>query len=369
MKIAMMSPWNVACGVSVHAELVGREWVRAGHELKVFAPVETEKIYHTRDEPFVTRCYSMRRSPKLRVEDLWLDPKPFLESDYEVFVVQNLELMPIYELKKIFPQIRRRAKTVLVIHEGNKNCFTKPYLDFEWDAIVCFDERYKREFAQIFPADKLHIIPYPAHPLALGDKVAAREKLGLSRDEKIIFSYGIWFHNRLHPLPVIEKLSKSFPLKYLAVIHEIPVREPIEEAKAKYKFLEIREKALTLEELYTYLHASDVHLLWKFSEDPNLLVCSSVYLTLGSGCPIVINDSGYARDLGEEVFKFKGLDELEEVLIRVLSGARPKPAAIEKFLAERGAPVVAASFLKLFSSLKRPDQNQTWRGLKRIRPS
>jgi hypothetical protein len=351
MKIAMMAPWNVACGVSIHAELVGREWVKAGYELKVLAPVETEKIYIDSDEPFVVRCYSMRRSPKLTLKDLWLDPEPFLRFDYEFFVVQNLELMPIYELIKIWPQIRKKAKTILVVHEGNRSCFKEEHLSLEFDAIICFDERYRKEFSQIFTPWKIHLIPYPAHPKMLGDKAKAREELGISWEQKVVFSYGIWFQNRLAPLSVMEKLSQVYPLKYLAVIHEIPYREPIEEAKKRYSFLEVREEALSLKKLYTYLHASDVHLLWKFSEDPNLLVSSSVYLTLGSGCPIVINDSGYARDLGEEVFKFKSLDDLERVLAQVLSGKRPSPKSVETFLTQRGVDKVALSFIELFSSL------------------
>jgi hypothetical protein len=40
MKIAMMSAWNVACGVAMHAEPMGREWVKTGHELKLLAPIE-----------------------------------------------------------------------------------------------------------------------------------------------------------------------------------------------------------------------------------------------------------------------------------------------------------------------------------------
>lgn len=28
MKIAMMTPWNVACRVSIHAELLGEQWVK-----------------------------------------------------------------------------------------------------------------------------------------------------------------------------------------------------------------------------------------------------------------------------------------------------------------------------------------------------
>ncbi len=353
MKIAMMTPWNVACGVSTHAEPIGREWVKAGHELKVFAPQEEDKLPTARDEPFVSRCYSMRRSPKLTVKDLWLDPKPFLEFDYDFFVVQNLELLPIYEIIKIFPQLKKKAKTILVIHEGNKSCFNEQHLAFDWDAIVCFDERYEKEFSQVFPPEKFHIIPYPAHPIRTGDKSKARKELGLDEDQKIIFSYGIWFQNRLPVLRALEELSKEIPFKYLAVIHETSPEglQAISEAKSRYSFLQVREEALPLEKLYTYLHASDVHLLWKFSEAPNLLVSSSAYLTLGSGCPIVINDSGYARDLGEEVFKFKDLDDLHEVLARILDGEKPCSKAVEDFMSRNEASKVAFSFVQLFSGL------------------
>ena len=353
MKIAMMAPWNVACGVSIHAELVSREWVKAGHELKVFAPREEGKLPTARDEPFVSRCYSMRRSPKLTVKDLWLDPKPFLEFDCDFFVVQNLELLPIYELIKISSQIKGKAKAILVIHEGNRSCFSEQHLAFDWDAIICFDERYKKEFSQVFPAEKIYIIPYPAHPMMLGDKVAAREKLNIPQDQKVVFSYGIWFQNRLPVLTALQELSKEIPFKYLAVIHETPPEglQAISEAKSRYSFLEVREEALPLEKLYTYLHASDVHLLWKFSEDPHLLVCYSAYLTLGSGCPIVINASGYARDLGEEVFKFKDLDDLQKILAHILDGEKPCLKAVEDFMSRNEASKVATQFIELFSGL------------------
>jgi len=353
MKIAMMTPWNVACGVSIHAELVGREWVKAGHELKVFAPQEEDKLPTARDEPFVSRCYSMLRSPKLTLKDLWLDPKPFLEFDYDFFVVQNLELLPIYELIKMFPEIKRKAKTILVIHEGNKSCFSEQHLAFDWHAIVCFDKRYEKEFSKVFSAEKFHIIPYPAHPMMLGDKRAARQELKISQDQKAIFSYGIWFQNRLPVLPALQELSKEIPFKYLTIIHEVPPEglKAISEAKSRYSFFEVREEALPLEKLYTYLHASDAHLLWKFSEGPNLLVCSSAYLTLGSGCPIVINASGYARDLGEEVFKFNDLDDLQKILARILDGEKPHPKAVDDFMSRNEASKVASSFIELFSCL------------------
>lgn len=82
MKIAMMSAWNATSGVYIHAELVGEEWVKAGHELKVFAPQEEDKLPTARDEPFVSRCYSRGKDLQGGLKGLWLDSEPLLKSDY-----------------------------------------------------------------------------------------------------------------------------------------------------------------------------------------------------------------------------------------------------------------------------------------------
>ncbi len=38
MNIAILSRGNSACGVSLHSELIGREFVKNGNKLTVFAP-------------------------------------------------------------------------------------------------------------------------------------------------------------------------------------------------------------------------------------------------------------------------------------------------------------------------------------------
>jgi len=196
MNIAMMSPWNVACGVAIHAEPVGREWVKMGHELKLLAPIEKETQPVTaKDEPYVTRCYTMDREfIKGILKPLSLAPKPFLESDYEFFVVQNLELMPMKELLKIWPEVKAKAKAILVIHEG----YLPPYPEFyqfDFDAVVCFDQRCQRELIRKFPADRIHIIPYPCYPLKLGNKRQTGEKLGLPQDKKSSLAMALSFIN------------------------------------------------------------------------------------------------------------------------------------------------------------------------------
>ena len=344
----MMTPWNVACGVSIHAELIGREWVKAGHELKVFAPQEEDKLPTARDEPFVSRCYSRGKDFQGGLKGLWLDSEPLLTSDYQFFVAQNLELLPVRRLAKIFPQITSMAITILVIHEGNKSCLaSSEYQAFNWDAVVCFDERYRTEFSKVFCAETIRVIPYPAHPKLLGDKEESRKKLGLPLDRGIILTYGISMQQHLPVFPAIAQLNKAFPLKYLLLAHETPA-QILNQVKADYDFVEVREGAHSIEELYSYLHASDVLLLHK--QSVGLVVSSSVYLCLGSGCPIVIFEGRYTEDLGEEVFKYSDLDELQELLILVFDGESPSQEAIDKFLTEKAASKVASSFIQLFSS-------------------
>jgi len=109
MKIAMMSRWNIPCGVSLHAELIGRAWVEMGNDLQVLAPVELEGYQCDADELYVKRCYTLRNKP-----GYFFDPKPFLEQDCDVFVVQNLEILPMEDLIEIYPLIREKAKTCLL---------------------------------------------------------------------------------------------------------------------------------------------------------------------------------------------------------------------------------------------------------------
>lgn len=110
IKIGMMSPWNTNCGVSIHAELVGREWIKMGHDLTVFAPDESywgKPLTHP-DEPFVKRCYVLNRGfigvPDERLEKFF-KKNEILKFEGNAFVVQNLELMPIFGLRDIWDKI------------------------------------------------------------------------------------------------------------------------------------------------------------------------------------------------------------------------------------------------------------------------
>jgi hypothetical protein len=308
MKIGMMSRWNAACGVSVHAELIGRAWVEIGDKVTIFAPIEhSSTIATNKDEPYVIRCY--RLNSYYSKKSWWdtssyFDPKPFLENDYDLFVAQNLEILPMGPLLEIYPKIKKKAKTVLVVHEG-KLPRNPDFYKFDWDRIVCFDERYKRFLVGAFPEDKIKIIPYPCYPLKHGDKVKARKRLGLPLDKKVILNYGIGVYRHLHLLPKIERLNEKYPLIFLVITGHPDWFDLWDAVRGRYKFVKLIRASLPNEELYSYLHASDALLVHKDSSEA-VVVASTVYLCLGSGCPILTHATNFVETLDKEVVKYSG---------------------------------------------------------------
>lgn len=345
MKITMMSRWNIPCGVSTHAELLGRALVEMGHNLKVLAPVEYEDYLTCEDEPYVFRCY---RLPKRR-EGFFFDPKPFLEDDCEVFVTQNLEILPMEDLLKIYPRIKKRSKTVFVVHEG------KPPKDpifyrFDWDAIVCFDERYRGFLCKIYPEDKLHIIPFPCHPILLGDKKEARIRLNLPLDKRIIFNYGIGVYRHLHLLPTIERVNRRYPLILLTLTHIQEWFDLFDTMRTRYEFIELRKGRLSVNMLYTYLHACDCLLIHKDSAEA-VVVPSTAYLCLGAGRPILAYDTNFFASFDKEVLKYSSLQEALEDVFEERENVNSVLKRAQEFVRRNSSVEVAKKFIRLFESL------------------
>ena len=132
MKIGMICLWNAANGPSIHAELLGRAWVKLGHQLKVFSATKHPDARPTfqEDEDFVIRHFRIDEViPFTRATSF--DPSPLLNEEYEIFVAQNVERLPAEKLLEVFPQIKKRAVTVQVVHEG-KAPEDPLYYKFDW---------------------------------------------------------------------------------------------------------------------------------------------------------------------------------------------------------------------------------------------
>jgi hypothetical protein len=171
-----------------------------------------------------------------------------LQEEYDVFIAQNVERLPAERLLDLFPKIRERAVTVQVVHEG-KAPEDPLYYKFDWDAIVCFDQRYKDYLAKSFPSERVHMIPYPCHPLELGDKRKARKKLGLPLDQKIVFSFGFRPKDVVSVLPALKDLTEEYPLRYVIVANPESDISELREAKNRYDYIDLRVKPIPLHEL------------------------------------------------------------------------------------------------------------------------
>src|SRR4030042_2004443 len=351
MKIGIMTRWNVPSGQSAHAEPVARLWLQMGHELKVFAPkgLDMHLLFHE-DEPYVHRCFVQDGGGQRESKEYFFNPRPYLEQDYEIFVMEMAYLMPMPEILDIFPQIREKAKTVLVVHEIGLPPDLIWY-KFEWDAIVCFDVRYKEFMSKAFPEEKITIIPFPCHPPLHGDKIEARRRLGLPLDKRIVFAYGfnsINTHNDL--FPIMERLSRDYPLLFVLLTHHtypgIEALEPLPE------FLHVRNEMPAHDRLYTYLHASDAYINYGRVKIDGGGVSSSAAECLGAGCPVLV--PGYCNffDIsGKEVVKFSDYQELEQRVRDVFEDAeyiKEHLKAAEEYATVNSAPHVAEQFISLF---------------------
>jgi hypothetical protein len=77
--------------------------------------------------------------------------------------------------------------------------------------------------------------------------------------------------------------------------------------RKRYKFVKLIRASLSNEELYDYLHASDALLIHKDSADA-VVVSSTAYLCLGSGCPILAHATNFVETLDGEIMKYGDLN-------------------------------------------------------------
>lgn len=351
MKIGMMGGWNTNSGASLHAELVGRSWVEAKHNLKVFTFYDY--AFHGtaitgQDESYVARCFTVSSYNPQK-----LDPVPFLTSEYDIFVTQDLGMLAKDELGKIFHRIKKRAKTVNVIHDGNLS--TNPsFYQFDWDAIVCFDERYRKFLATAYNSKKIHIIPYPCLPWNPGNKLKARKKLGLPLDKKIVFSFGPASKHIIDIIPDIAALKDKYPLLLLIVTKEKELINTLKRFSSIIPIpIKIVEEIPELDRLYDYLYAVDT-LIFNKPSPPQVVVSSTAFQCLGSGCPMIAKNASFVEYFDNEVMKFSNSQELKKHLSSVFEEDtiyKTTMEAAQKYVTKNSTKAIGESFIKLFKSL------------------
>jgi glycosyltransferase involved in cell wall biosynthesis len=273
-----------------------------------------------------------------------------VDEEYDVFVAQNVERLPAERLLKVFPMLKEKALTVQVVHEG-KPPEDPLYYRFDWDGIVCFDQRYKDYLVKSFPPKRIHMIPYPYHPLSLSEMEKARKELNLPLDKRIVFSFGFRPKDVVSVLPALKEVAEEYPLRYIVIANPESDLAELRAAEKEHDFLDLQIRPIRLDELYTCLHASDALIIHRESSQKyKAVVSSSVCQVLGSGCPILFHDSNYVELQGDEIVKYRDFEDMKRKLVDLFKG-KFNLAAVEAFLDTHRAEKIAERFIQLFDEL------------------
>ncbi|MFC1480594.1 hypothetical protein ACFL5Y_04030, partial [Candidatus Omnitrophota bacterium] len=334
------------------AELVGRAWVEKGIDLKVYTFFKNAfhgtALTKKTDEDYVTRCFKAYGFPNPE-----MDTTALLEDDFDIFIAQDLGMMPMNHLRDIFPEIRKKAKTVNVVHDGALSRNSE-YFQFDWDHVVCFDDRYFKFLKGAYPEGILSIIPYPSYPLKPGDMTAARKELGLPMDKKIVLLFGQAAEHALNTTVVLDRLVDKYDICLVLLTEIEKVLREFRRIQNKVKFdFKVVEQSPDTEFLYKYLYASDC-MIYNKPFAPIVVVGSTIFQCLGSMCPILARDTNYVYSFGREVIKHNHYYDLEDNLIDVFEKGKKYQMhnrAVEDYLAENAAEPTAERFLELFEDL------------------
>lgn len=342
MKITIMTAWNTDDSASIHSRALVDEWLDMGHKVTVFSFVQDDyEPYQlaNKDERHVIRCFSKKGV---------MDPRPILTIDFDIFVVENLRMLPVDELAKIYPLIKSRSRTVHIVHEDklpNKGWFYQ----FIWDKVVYYDAR--QDFLkEVYP--DAEFIPFPCVLVKKSDKFSSREELNLPLDKKIIFvfcqkGYEPYLHELNEPLKGEAVLLFVVPIKYEWREGKVPSSESI-----------IREEgALSRDKLEKYLSASDAAVFHKLHSRYHNVVSSMIFQAIGTDCPIFVPEqSEFFNPLKDEVFYYSDVEELYTKLIRVLENHNEMSKvreASEVFVRLNSANKIAQRYIDLFTTILR----------------
>ncbi len=346
--IGILSRWNATCGISMHAEMIAREFIKMGHYVKVFAPhVDSankwwhHKIIRDKEENFVIRCYD-ELDPQT-MNGGRIEMEKILSENFDLFIVESYASIPYSDVEKLVKKLKERGtKVFAVIHEGCRDHIK--YSDMRvFDAIVVFDERFINE---MLPENRdiAHVIPYPCHPIVKGNRKFAENGL-------MFFSFGRQPAGEyLDFVKALDWLSKRYDLTYIVVRSDglLPFNKP---------WLKQERKRLSNEDVFKYLHSSDIHLIPK-GQTKNVVVSSTLCQCLGALIPTVVPNTRHFETLPEyegvkPAVVYDDVDDLKSKLVRLIEDEEFRNKVIksaERFVEENRSDKIAKKFIELLES-------------------
>lgn len=350
LSIGIFSRWNATCGVSMHAELIGREFLRMGHDLRVFAPhVHSankwwhHKIVREEEEDFVIRCYEELEPNTMSGGGI--EEEKILSEDFDYLIVESYGSIPYESVEHLVNKLRKKGvRVVVVIHEGCIEQIQYSSLRI-FDAIVVFDNRYVKEMLYDYHLDLIKIIPYPCHPIKKGSRKFAEDIL-------TFFTFGRQpIHEYNDYIRALDALSSKYDFIYRVIRSDgpLPFSRP---------WLKQEQKRLDNEEVYRYLHSSDIHLIPK-GQTNYVVVSSTLCQCLGALTPTVVPNTRHFEMLPEydgvrPAVIYENVEDLKEKLIKLIEDEEFREKVVkaaERYVEENRSDKIAQKFIELFKEL------------------
>ncbi len=337
MKIAMMSAWNTDSGTAIHAETVGRAWIKSGHQLTVFSHIKTDfhgTGFTGTDEDYVIRCFGTQKTG-------YFDSKPVLAQNFDLFVIQDLRMLPVSNLFKVLPKIKSRSKLVNILYENHlpeEKWFFKDY----WDTVVYFDRR-QEFFKKAYP--NARHIPFPCFPGRNGNRGEAVKELKLPEGKNIIYI----FCQRGYQPPITKLPGQLQETSVLLIVTQTGRSRTIKIPGSKNVLIR-EEDALSRERFDDYLFASDICVLHKVSTGNLAVVSSTAYQSLGTNCPIMAPaESDFFKESGNEIIKYHSIDDLNRKLVEFTGNRKKLKKQLDsskRFVKKHSPEVISGMFLR-----------------------
>ena len=119
--------------------------------------------------------------------------------------------------------------------------------------------------------------------------------------------------------------------------------------------MELRKEAPDLDRLYDYLHAADALVMNNGMREGRAVVSTTIFQTLGAGCPVVAYDSNLVETIPDEVIiKYRSYEEFEEKLAHLFGDGdvvKTLKKAQKGYVREHSPEEIAKAYLKLFESI------------------
>ena len=344
LKIALITRWNATCGISLHAEMVGRELIERGYKVKVFAPTleSANRWWHhirirEKEEDFVERVYE-EIDPEGNGGSF--DIEKVLKFEPDIILLESYQSLPHAYIEELI--IKAGVPSIAVLHEGD---FLR-YSDLSiFSSIVVFDSRFIEELiGERYPRDKIRIISYPCYPLR-------EQKRNFAEDGLIRFAtFGRQPAFELKPfIEALRKLKESYNNIYYRIVRGDKLLDISEE------WIEQEKKVLDLEDIDRLLHNSDIHLLPK-GPTKNVVVSSTLYQVMGTLCITVVPDTRHfeMHKHDNTVVIFKDVKDLMEKLKEIIEREdlrRKLKESMKKYVEKHNVKKVTDEFENLINSV------------------